>query len=198
LEFLILMMLPSELADLEQDLPRFELALQLLAKRLGIELTDHVADHVAVRCHRIETAERWKSGLLQIGSQFSNAVINGRQICLFKLREPLSVAGWRIDVVEVPWPGEKRYEHEGFEHVEIVLRGDPATLQTRAMALLSENVQSLSDISFAMSSPEGENQRLANPTLAVMDGRTTIKFHPWTLEEVVASEAPEAESRVAV
>jgi predicted metalloenzyme YecM len=31
---------------------------------------------------------------------------------------------WALDVVELPWPGEKRYRHEGWEHVEVVLRGD--------------------------------------------------------------------------
>ena len=61
-------------------------------------------------------------------------MINGRQICLFKLHDPLVVAGRQIDVVELPWPGEKRYRHEGWEHIEVVLRGDHQTLGMRAMA----------------------------------------------------------------
>ncbi|MDI4746125.1 VOC family protein, partial [Salmonella enterica subsp. enterica serovar Kentucky] len=28
------------------------------------------------------------------------------------------------------------------------------------------------------SSPQGEHERLPNPTLAVTDGRVTVKFHP--------------------
>jgi hypothetical protein len=39
------------------------------------------------------------------------------------------------------WPGEKRYRHEGWEHVEVVLRGDHQTLGVRAMALLSDHIQ---------------------------------------------------------
>jgi len=31
-------------------------------------------------------------------------------------------------------------------------------------------------------------ERLPNPTLAVTDGKTTIKFHPWSIEKIVASE----------
>ncbi|WP_312716345.1 VOC family protein, partial [Escherichia coli] len=27
------------------------------------------------------------------------------------------------------------------------------------------------------------------PTLAVTDGNVTVKFHPWTIEQIVASEA---------
>jgi predicted metalloenzyme YecM len=40
--------------------------------------------------------------------------------------------------LELPWPGEKRYPHEGWEHIEIVLPGEPETLNARALALLSD------------------------------------------------------------
>ena len=179
---------PAELSDLEQDLARFEHSLQQFAERLGLQLSDHEADHLAVRCHQFATAERWKAGLLQMGSQFSEAMINGRPICLFKLHQPLNLAGWQVDVIELPWPGEKLYRHEGWEHVEIVLRGEPETLGMRAMALLSDHALTQPGISFKTSAPKGENERLPNPTLAVTDGQTTIKFHPWRLEEIVASE----------
>jgi predicted metalloenzyme YecM len=179
---------PVELDDLKQDMARFEQSLMNFSESLGINLAEHEADHVAVRCHQFATAERWKSGLLQIGTQFSEAMINGRPICLFKLHQPLYLAGWQIDVIELPWPGEKLYRHEGWEHVEIVLRGEPETLGMRAMALLSDDALTQPGISFKTSAPKGENERLPNPTLAVTDGQTTIKFHPWRLEEIVASE----------
>ncbi|MCA1176475.1 MULTISPECIES: VOC family protein [unclassified Pantoea] len=179
---------PSELSDLEKDLTRFELALQQFAERLGLEWAEHEVDHIAVRCHQFATAERWKAGLQQIGQLFSEAMINGRPICLFKLHQPLSLAGRQVDVIELPWPGEKLYRHEGWEHVEIVLRGEPETLGMRAMALLSDQALTQPGISFKTSAPKGENERLPNPTLAVTDGQTTIKFHPWRLEEIVASE----------
>ncbi|XPE50289.1 VOC family protein [Shigella flexneri] len=55
--------------------------------------------------------------------------------CLFKLHEPVQVAHWQFSTVELPWPGEERYPHEGREHIEIVLPGDPETLNVRALAL---------------------------------------------------------------
>nr|WP_279233911.1 VOC family protein [Pantoea sp. MQR6] len=180
---------PPQLDDLKADLVRFEKSLESFSERLGLSLGDLESDHIAVRCHQNATAERWKQGFLQIGCQFSEAMINGRPICLFKLHQPIQVAGWQLDVIELPWPGEKRYRHEGWEHVEIVLRGEPETLGMRAMALLSDDALTQPGISFKTSSPKGENERLPNPTLAVTDGQTTIKFHPWRLEEIVASEA---------
>ncbi|WP_288494306.1 VOC family protein [uncultured Pantoea sp.] len=179
---------PSELDDLREDLAAFEQRLQSFSQRLGLDNAELDVDHVAVRCHQNTTAERWQQGLAKMGQQFSAAMINGRPVCLFKLHQPLQIAGWHIDVVELPWPGEKRYRHEGWEHVEVVLRGEPETLGMRAMALLSDHALSQPGISFKTSSPKGENERLPNPTLAVTDGETTIKFHPWSLEEIVASE----------
>lgn len=179
---------PEELNDLASDLPRFEQALSSLAGTLGLELTQLEADHISVRCHQNTTAERWKRGLSQIGDLFSENMINGRPICLFELAQPLNVGPWQIGVVELPWPGNKLYRHEGWEHVEIVLRGEVETLGARALALLSDNGLAARHISIKSSSPQGQNERLPNPTLAVTDGSITIKFHPWSLKEIVASE----------
>ncbi|MDU2477529.1 MAG: VOC family protein, partial [Klebsiella sp.] len=114
----------EQLADITADLPRFSDALQRFTARLGLEIAGLDA-----------TAERWRRGLEQCGTLLSENMINGRSICLFKLAEPVCVAHWRFHIIELPWPGEKRYPHEGWEHIEIVLPGDPATLNARALAL---------------------------------------------------------------
>ncbi|MGU0015824.1 VOC family protein [Escherichia coli] len=117
----------------------------------------------------------------------SENMINGRPICLFKLHEPVQVA-LAVFYCGATVAREKRYPHEGWEHIEIVLPGDPETLNARALALLSDEGLSLPGISVKTSSPKGEHERLPNPTLAVTDGKTTIKFHPSSIEEIVASE----------
>lgn len=176
------------LADLEQDIDRFTASLLALADRLGLILEGLEADHISLRCHQNTTAERWKTGLTSCGKMFSENMINGRPICLFALDRPLQIGPLQIDVVELPWPGNKRYPHEGWEHIEIVLRGDPETVAARALSMMSDEGLSQQGISVKTSSPQGENERLPNPTLAVSDGQTTIKFHPWSLKEIVASE----------
>lgn len=177
------------LQDIHADLPRFEQALHELTARLGLETGTLNADHISLRCHQNTTAERWRSGFEQCGELLSENIINGRPICLFKLHEPVCVAHWQFTVVELPWPGEKRYPIEGWEHIEIVLPGEPETLNARALALLSDEGLSQPGIFVKTSSPKGERERLPNPTLAVTDGKVTIKFHPWSIEEIVASEA---------
>jgi predicted metalloenzyme YecM len=182
----------DELNDISADLPRFSDALQALADRLGLGMALLEADHISLRCHQNATAERWRQGLERCGALLSENIINGRPICLFKLAEPICVAHWRFTVVELPWPGEKRYPHEGWEHIEIVLPGDPETLNARALALLSDEGLSQPGIFVKTSSPKGERERLPNPTLAVTDGKVTIKFHPWSIEQIVASEQSDA------
>nr|WP_318381303.1 VOC family protein [uncultured Enterobacter sp.] len=178
----------DELHDLSTDLPRFTQALTELATRLGLDVAPLEADHISLRCHQNTTAERWRSGLLQCGELLSENIINGRPICLFKLNAPVCVNRWSFQIIELPWPGEKRYPIEGWEHIEIVLPGDPDTLNARALALLSDDGLSQPGIAVKTSAPKGERERLPNPTLAVTDGRVTIKFHPWSIEAIVASE----------
>ncbi len=177
-----------QLQDIAQDLARFETDLNHLAGRLGLGLDGLSADHISLRCHQNTTAERWREGLSQCASLLGENLINGRPICLFRLDEPLEIGPWALRVVELPWPGEKRYPHEGWEHVEIVLPGEATGLNARALALLSDKGLSQPGISVKTSSPKGEHERLPNPTMAVTDGKVTIKFHPHSIEEIVASE----------
>ncbi|HGM4958157.1 TPA: VOC family protein [Serratia liquefaciens] len=178
----------AELHDLALDLPRFEQALSQFAEKLHLDLSQFTADHVSLRCHQNTTAERWRLGLEQCGSLLSEAMINGRPICLFDLQQPLKVGPWQIDCVELPYPGDKRYPHEGWEHVELVLSGEPATLYARALAHLPDEALLAPGIKLKQSSPKGEGERLPNPTLAISDGTVTIKFHPYSIRDIVASE----------
>ncbi|WP_042958835.1 VOC family protein [Erwinia tasmaniensis] len=179
----------EELADLAADLPRFTQLLTHLAQRLALDLLPLEVDHIALRCHQNATAERWKQGLLRCATLFSQKEIAGRPIALFELATPLDVGPWKISVVELPWPGQRLYRHEGWEHVEVVLRGDASTLGTRALALMADEGLMQQGIAIKTSAPQGAGEKLPNPTLSVTDGQVTIKFHPWSLKEIVASES---------
>lgn len=173
---------------LQQDLSRFEHSLLQLAQELALDLSQFAADHIALRCNQNTTAECWKKELLTVGSLLSENIINGRPICLFSLHEKITLGPWLIDCVELPWPGKKFYPHEGWEHVELVLGGDPQTLHQRALACLSDQALASPHIRLKFSQPGSDKERLPNPTLAVSKGETTIKFHPFDIRAVVASE----------
>lgn len=178
----------ADLDDLALDLPRFEHALNQLAAKLQLDLSQFSANQISARCHQDVTAERWRQGLMQCTSLLSELMINGRVICLFDLQQPLNVGPWRIDCVELPYPGVKRYLHEGWEHLALVLSGDPNTLHARALSYLADEALLAQGIMLKQSVPEGEGDRLPNPTLVISDGSMTIKFHPYPIREIVASE----------
>lgn len=173
---------------LQQDLVRFERALLQLADTLGLDLSQFEADHIALRCNQSTTAEQWKKTLLTLGILISENQINGRTICLFSLNEKITVGPLNIDCVELPWPGQRFYPNEGWEHIELVLAGSPETLHARALACLSDQALASPLITLKFSQPGSDKERLPNPTLAVSDGKTTIKFHPFSIRDVVASE----------
>lgn len=160
---------------------------------MGLNIAPLDADHISLRCHQISTAERWRRGFEQCGMLLAEKTINGRPICLFILNKPICVAHWRFYIVELPWPGEKHYPHEGWEHIEIVLPGEPDLLSARALALLADEGLKQPGINIKTSMPRAENESLANPTLAVTNGDVTIKFHPWSLMQIVTSEQPAEE-----
>lgn len=168
-----------------------------LLSQLGLDLSGCLMDHIALRINSRELAslahQEWK----EQGRELSSAQINGRPIIVIKLARSLNCAGWSVDCLELPYPAEGRqYPVEGWEHVEFVV---PATAQSADEYLaelkarfpeLGRNWASLAQmgIKTKLSSPKGEGERLANPTVAFKWDNICIKLHPHSLEAVVASE----------
>ncbi|MBG5918195.1 MULTISPECIES: VOC family protein [Providencia] len=175
-----------ELHDLWNALPEFEQKLAKVAAELSLSLTDYQIDHISVRCHHIETAQRWQTGLLKCAQLLSENEINGRPICLFELNRPLVIAAQEVSVVELPFPKDKRYAQESWEHIELVMNVAPEQLESAALALLPQPLPE--GYSVKMSQPKGQSESLPNPTLAVTNGEITVKYHPYTLKQVIESE----------
>ena len=176
----------AELHDLWLALPEFEQQLTQMAQDLKISLTDFQIDHMSVRCHHRETAKRWRTGLLRCAHLMSENEINGRPICLFDLFQPLNVVSQEVFVIELPFPKGKVYPKETWEHVEMVIDVTPERLENTAYALLPQPLPQ--GYSIKVSQPKGQSERLPNPTLAVTNGLITIKYHPFTLKQIIESE----------
>ena len=175
-----------ELHDLWLDLPEFEKKLQLMAKALNLSLSDYPIDHVSVRCHHIETANRWHTGLQQCARLISDNQINGRPIRLYELEQPISIANQAVWIIELPFPKDKIYPQESWEHIEMVINVAPSELEKAAGMLLPSVLPEGFYTKF--SQPKGQQERLPNPTLAVTNGIITIKYHPFALKKIIESE----------
>lgn len=183
----------NELTDLSDSLTDFANEITLFAQQLGISVEDYQADHIAVRCNSMATADRWRNGFLRIADLLSEKQINGRPICLFSLHEPLQVGPWQIDCIELPYPGSKPYPREGWEHLELVV---PSAAQTISelesavkntlpslVAVMAE--PALHGVRYKASSPQAEDEQLANPTLAFSRDHLTLKIHPLSIRAVI-------------
>jgi|SRR6185369_15655850 len=86
--------------------------------------TNLLCDHI---CYRVADAHRYEnlqSGLKTYGELISEAVIGGRPISTFHLREPYRFQGNNIDCIELPSPKPGSSYPEGWEHAEFVT-GEP-------------------------------------------------------------------------
>ncbi|VEB69449.1 Uncharacterized protein conserved in bacteria [Providencia rustigianii] len=175
-----------QLQDLQQDLPHFERKLTSMAQALNLSLTDYCIDHISVRCHHIATAERWHEGLLQCAELLSDNLINGRPIRLYDLKKPIQVAGQDVFIIELPFPKDKIYPQESWEHIEMVIEVEPEVLEKTARSLLPEPLPE--GYYCKVSQPKGQKERLPNPTLAVTNNLITLKYHPFSLRNIVESE----------
>lgn len=178
----------AELEDLSAQLIEFEEQIINLADMVGLSLNDFHCDHISVRCNHISTAERWRKGFMKCGLLLSEKEINGRPICLFDLDQPIIVLAKPVDCIELPYPGSKVYPHEGWEHIELVVPGDPEFFHQNALALLSDRGLVTPGIDIKFSNPKAEGEKLANLTLAISNGAVTIKLHPYSIRKVIANE----------
>ncbi|MGL5360078.1 MAG: VOC family protein [Shewanella sp.] len=187
-------------ATLQQAWPRFEAQILALLARLTLSGKQLECDHVALRVNSIAAADALRDEFCQMGRIISDNQINGRCILIFELTTPLILGEFSIACVELPYPSDKHYPQEGWEHIELVL---PSTAQD--CAALSQDLLSLcpslsplfcsdalhgNDIKLKMSSPKADKERLANPTIAFKYQDVCIKVHPHGIKAVIASEQP--------
>lgn len=86
-------------------------------------------DHL---CYRVTSTERYsqlKHELAKTEILEDESEVNGRPICIFRLREPIVYRQYVIDALELPAPSTKPYA-EGFEHLEFVISDIEAFLVT--------------------------------------------------------------------
>lgn len=179
------------------SLTEFEIKIRALCDVIGINLTAYVADHIALRINEFELAEQAHQSWLAYGQEISNAVINGRPIIVLDFTTPVTFGAWSVECLELPYPAQgKIYPEQGWEHVEFVV---PSSAQSAEAYLqdvlaqfptLAQRWSQLGElgVKVKLSSPKGEGERLANPTVAFKYQGVCIKLHPHSLKTIVASE----------
>ncbi|MEG9476493.1 VOC family protein [Mannheimia sp. HC-2023] len=178
------------------DLSQFEQKIQQIADIAGIDLSLYQIDHLAIRMNQHETAEQWKSLLLEGASLLKESEVNGRPIGLFTLDQAVKFCGQNVKIVELPFPKDKVYPEEGWEHIEVVfpiLAGEN-TEQWVERALLHFGLAENSNLKLKISQPKVEGERLPNPSIAMSLRNVTfcnlccLKLHPYDINNIIMSE----------
>ncbi|ADN75827.1 conserved hypothetical protein [Ferrimonas balearica DSM 9799] len=183
-----------------ETLPAFAEKASKLADRLGLLRAGLVADHIALRITERADAEALRDDLLSRGTLLSDKEINGRPILLIQLHTPMQVGPWAIDLVELPFPdGKKR--RDGWEHVELVMPcGATDKVQmleaVKQIPAMIAKWPVLKDgtlgIEIKTSCPKGDDEPLANPTVAFRHDGITVKVHPHDMRDVLGLRQAEA------
>ncbi len=143
----------------------------LVAKKLIIN--DLLIDHI---CYRVATDERYlqlKNKLEKENILLTESKINGRNISVFKLKQPIKFQHWEIPLLELPSPKPGRQYTEGWEHIECVIEEK-----------LESFIEKHADLDFDL---KGFSKPL-NREIRLKLGKYNIKFHELSLEEVVRIE----------
>ncbi|MFC5076934.1 hypothetical protein VTH8203_02382 [Vibrio thalassae] len=187
-------LVPSQmLSEIDAFLDR----IQALCSKLSIDLADYQADHIALRINDFDVAKAAHTAWLEYGNVISEAQINGRPIIVLQFDQAITSYGWSIECLELPYPAVgKTHPIENWEHVEFVVPSTATTTDDYLADLchifpaLANRLAQLDDLNIKMklSSPKGEGERLANPTVAFKHDNICIKLHPHSLKHIVASE----------
>ncbi|OOF42838.1 metalloprotein [Rodentibacter rarus] len=182
----------ENLTALQLELIDFEDKIQALASVMKLDLKDYEIDHLALRVNSEQNAKIWLTRLLKCGRILSDNIVNGRSIYLIQLERPLAFAGQLVDVIELPFPKNKQYLQETWEHIEIVI---PFLADESIEAWIGRINrqflwQHLTQLTIKVSEPKVEGERLPNPSIAVSfadksANHTCIKVHPYSIKKIL-------------
>ncbi|MFU2047963.1 VOC family protein [Avibacterium gallinarum] len=172
------------------EFAKFEQHILQLAEKMALPLQDYVIDHLAVRVNSEQSAQRWLSELLKCGKILSDNFVNGRKIYLIQLDTPLTFANQQVQIVELPFPKNKQYPQEGWEHIEAVMPFLPKETANAWIERINSHFlwNKMTDVRVKVSEPKVEGETLPNPSIAVSgDNAVCIKVHPYHIKTIVAS-----------
>lgn len=175
------------------DFQDFEQKIQTLAAEIHLDLSQYEIDHLSLRVNYEQTANTWLTRLLAYGSVLSDNLINGRVIYLIQLHEPLRLAQQEVDVVELPFPKDKHYPQETWEHIEVVVPFLPNETAAEWLVRIKNTFLWNQPERFKVktSEPKGDGEKLLNLSVAVSfldktQNPTCIKFHPYSIKQIVS------------
>lgn len=142
------------------------------AAELSIPTQNLTCDHL---CFRVATAaeySNYKIELLKHGTLLTEALVNGRPICTFKLDTPFCTDSHTVRLLELPFPKSGIPYVTGFEHAEFLINECFEQFTTKHP-----------HVSFQKS-----GNPILNPELCLKLKHKQIKFHHHPLDRIIEIE----------
>ncbi|OOS01994.1 metalloprotein [Canicola haemoglobinophilus] len=174
------------------EFEQFEKKIIELSHAMKLSLDNFEIDHIALRVNKRKSAEDWLTLLLKCGTILSDNIVNGRIIYLIQLNSPIGFSGQFIDIIELPFPKDKVYPVENWEHIEVVMpfevneTTDEWTKRIKKRFLWDEST----NLKIKVSEPKVDGEQLPNPSIAVSfidrtENHTCIKVHPYHIKKII-------------
>lgn len=150
-------------------------------------------DHVCIRLNDSTDVFHLKSELEEVGVLISATRVNGREIYIIELNEPLQIGPWSVSGIELPHPKPGHSYKDGWEHAEFVFPIKENSLDAVYSNFMEYflNMQVAEGLySLKKSNPHAEGDQIPNPTVAISCKGIGIKFHARSIQEVVGYKKP--------
>jgi len=146
----------------------FEQLLLELQSR-GIDASQWPMDHVCYRCSDLAEYHRLCEDFS--GTRLlSRAQINGREISIYKVPQPLVIRTFSVGCIEIPAPRADKTYSSGWEHCEFVIGDSFESFQTRHAQVPFE---------------KSGLQKKINPDLGIKLPSGSVRFHHLPIESIV-------------
>ncbi len=164
------------------------LELQILEECKNLEI-----DHICVRLKNHNNVDNLKAESNKFGQIISSVEVNGREISIIQLNEPLDLGAWQTYGVELPYPKKNHSYIDGWEHIEFVLSDAENTMVGIRQAFQEKfklDTELLKrDYSYSEDEPHADEDQLPNPTIGLKVKGVGIKFHAKPIQTVVGFKA---------
>ena len=166
---------PFDLAAFRSSGSAFLDSLVTELKAAGIPADEMTADHLCYRVGSQAEYEHFRHELASRARLLTEALVNGRPICTFRLAEGFRAGDRLVELVELPAPKPGAAYATGFEHAEFVITETFEDFAARYPGLAFVRSRSSA----------------LNPELCLRLGGRQAKFHHQPLDRVIEIEETE-------
>lgn len=147
-------------------------------------------DHICVRLKDSSDVESLKQELELVGEIISAVNVNGREIMIIQLNQPISLGDWQIYGIELPNPKPNHNYQDGWEHVEFVFPNVKNTMDGIREAFTEKfphlDLGQLKEAySYSEDEPRADGDQLPNPTISLKVNGVGLKFHANPIQKIV-------------